>query len=131
MLLVDDNVFNIKTMQSLLKLKYSIMPVVAMNGEEALKKVEERLKECKDGEQPFKLILMDCNMPIMDGFKASKLILAACQKAQCELPLIIALTAFDNAEVEQQCKNIGINQFIVKPISPTRLGECLQSVGLV
>lgn len=50
MLLVDDNVFNIKTMQSLLKLKYSIMPVVAMNGEQALNKVEERLKECKDGE---------------------------------------------------------------------------------
>lgn len=45
------------------------------------------LKEC-----PIKLILMDCNMPIMDGFQASVEIAEFCQKQRFLKPLIVALT---------------------------------------
>lgn len=116
-------------MQSLLKLKYKLLPMVAMNGEQALGIVKQKLLSCNSGQQPFKLILMDCNMPIMDGFKASQLIFEACREAKCETPQIMALTAFDNADVELQCKKIGIHKFIVKPITTTQLGECLQQAG--
>lgn len=44
---------------------------------------------------PYKIILMDCNMPMMNGFLTTRLIIDACKEAYCETPYIVALTASD------------------------------------
>ena len=60
--------------------------------------------------QTFDLILMDCQMPEMDGFKAT----AKLRAAGVEIP-IVALTAYARAEDEDQCLAAGMNDFLSKP----------------
>ena len=63
-----------------------------------------------------KLILMDLNMPIMDGFTATKIL----RERDITLP-IIALTASPPKEIEQRIEKIGINDVVVKPFLPEEL----------
>ena len=58
---------------------------------------------------PFKIIFMDCNMPIMDGFTTSKQVVEACNLNNCELPNIIALTANEpTEELVSKCMQSGM-----------------------
>ena len=75
----------------------------AEHGEAALEKLRE---------QAFDLILMDCNMPVMDGYEATRRIRAQTQWRS--LP-IIALTANAMEEDRQRCADAGMNDFLVKP----------------
>jgi len=77
---------------------------IACNGKEAV----ERCKEKR-----YALILMDIEMPIMDGYEATRII----RKDNSEIP-IIALTA--NNTIEDKCKTkaIGMNEHLSKPIEP-------------
>ena len=77
-LVVDDNIFNIITLQTILEYSLKIQSDKALNGKEAVEKVLKRAEEekkdpchCHRGRQNYKLIFMDCNMPIMDGFQAT------------------------------------------------------------
>jgi len=73
-LIVDDNEFNIYTLQKLLEC-YKIFVDdldISLNGKEAIDKV--LTKACHECGGNYKLILMDLNMPVMDGFKATKYI---------------------------------------------------------
>ena len=74
-LIVDDNIFNLQTLQTMIKLKFKQPSVIASSGEIALEFVNKRIKENKP---PFKLVFMDCSMPIMDGFQATRAILDIC-----------------------------------------------------
>ncbi len=73
-LIVDDNMFNIVTLQTMLELQFKVKSEKATNGHEAVRKVMERKALCACGEpRPvYNLIFMDCNMPIMDGFEATE-----------------------------------------------------------
>jgi len=62
-LLVDDSDFNLFTLSEMIKSKFGLTFQVAYNGLEALTLIEEGWQ--------FRLILMDINMPLMDGFEAS------------------------------------------------------------
>ena len=77
-LVVDDNIFNIVTLQTILEYSLKIQSDKALNGKEAVEKVLKRAQEdkkdpchCLRRRQNYKLIFMDCNMPIMDGFQAT------------------------------------------------------------
>ncbi len=59
----------------MIKLKFKQPSVIASSGEIALEFVNKRIKENKP---PFKLVFMDCSMPIMDGFQATRAILDIC-----------------------------------------------------
>jgi CheY-like chemotaxis protein/anti-sigma regulatory factor (Ser/Thr protein kinase) len=105
-LVVEDNPFNVLVAQSLLERSGAIVDV-ANNGEEALEKI-----------QPGKhrLVLMDLNMPVMDGFEATRRLRAS----GATLP-VIALTATLPAEVENDVERAGFNDIVVKPFNPDEL----------
>lgn len=99
-LIAEDNKINQIVTQNLLK-KNNFIPVIVNNGLEALKAIET---------EEFDLILMDINMPIMDGNVATK----AIREFNTQIP-IIALTAADVENIREDCLEIGFNDIISKP----------------
>jgi FOG: CheY-like receiver len=105
-LVVEDNPFNIMVARSLLE-QSGAQVDIAGNGVEALEKVAPG---------KYQLILMDLNMPVMDGFEATREL----RKRGEKLP-IIALTASLPAEVEKEVKDAGLSDIVVKPFNPDEL----------
>ncbi|MDE2395812.1 MAG: response regulator [Burkholderiales bacterium] len=71
----------------------------------------------------FDLVLMDCQMPVMDGYEATRLIRAA-QADGARIP-IVALTANAMAEDRQRCADAGMDGYVAKPITAAALYEAL------
>ncbi len=105
-LLVEDNALNVMVAKSFLE-NWGAAVDVAINGEEALNTLDVTKHQ---------LILMDLQMPVMDGYEAS----ANIRKQGITLP-IIALTANTKKDIEQKTKAVGINDVIVKPFLPDDL----------
>lgn len=105
-LVVEDNPFNVLVAQSLLE-RSGAQVEVATNGKEALEKVQAGT---------YQLILMDLNMPVMDGFEATREL----RKRGESMP-IIALTANLPAEVENDVRAAGLTDILVKPFNPDDL----------
>ena len=121
-LVADDNTINLKVALAMLaKLGYEA--ATAVNGREAVDLVAASL--CTGpGEPPrqYAAILMDANMPVMDGFVASRLILAA---HGALAPPLIALTASVLEEDRQRCLEAGMIGFLPKPLRIDELSEAL------
>ena len=108
-LLVEDNLMN----QTLAKnrLAYWSCPIdIVSNGKLALKKVKEKR---------YDLILMDIQMPEMDGYETTKEI-RKLKTLTCKTP-IIAMTAHATSEIEGKALNAGMNDYISKPFNPKKL----------
>ncbi|MBJ7551043.1 response regulator [Marinomonas ostreistagni] len=103
-LLVEDNEINRELAIELLA-QQDINVVVAEHGEEAIERLEE---------QEFDLVLMDCQMPVMDGYQATKKLRAMSKYAQ--LP-IIAMTANVLQQDIDKAIQAGMNDHISKPIN--------------
>lgn len=99
-LLVEDNPVN-QTLALKLLEKFNIQAMLAHNGQEALEKLEDN---------NFELILMDCQMPVMDGYTATRLI-----RQRDIITPIAALTANASEEDRQICLAAGMNDFLSKP----------------
>lgn len=119
-LYVEDNPVNQKITQRILG-KAGIEVLLADNGEEGLAVLNNSAEH-------IDLVLMDCQMPIMDGYEATRKI-RQLEKAtpanwpyQQPLP-IIALTANAQSDADQMCRNAGMNEYIAKPVSPCQLIE--------
>jgi CheY-like chemotaxis protein len=111
-LVAEDNLVNQKFIKYVLqKLGYEI--VIADNGIEALKKLCESF---------YDVILMDVQMPEMDGFEATRMI----RKDFGTKPYIIALTANAMQEDRNNCLLAGMNEYIAKPIKLEIIKEVLQ-----
>ena len=82
----------------------------AENGKEAVAKFKENYEK-------YSLILMDINMPEMDGDEATKIIRALDLKKAKEIP-IVAMTADVFKEDVEKCLSVGMNDHISKPIIP-------------
>ena len=121
-LVADDNAINLKVALAMLaKLGYEA--ATAVNGSEAVDRVAVSLRTGL-GEVPrqYAAILMDANMPVMDGFVASRTILAT---HGTRAPPIIALTASVLEEDRQRCREAGMVGFLPKPLRIDELSEAL------
>lgn len=111
-LIAEDNKINMLLTKTLVK---KIMPkatiLEAVNGQEAIKMYKEHEPE---------MILMDIQMPVMNGYEATTAIRALSQKC-----IIIALTAGIINEEREVCINLGMNDYITKPISRQTLETAL------
>ncbi len=105
-LLVEDNDLNIMVAKSFLQ-NWGAGVDVAKNGQEALELLDV---------QKHQLILMDLNMPIMDGYTAAKRM----RELGIDIP-IVALTANNKKDIEKQVISFGMNDIIAKPFLPDEL----------
>lgn len=109
-LLAEDN----PTTQSLISIlleQFGLDLVVVDNGQAAIDYLAD---------EKVDLILMDCQMPLLDGFKTTALL-----RAQGLTTPIVALTAYARAEDEDQCLDAGMNDFLSKPFRQSDLREVL------
>jgi signal transduction histidine kinase len=113
-LLVEDNLINQKVGARLLA-KLQCKVDLAANGLEAVEMA---------GQLPYDLILMDCQMPEMDGFTASRQI-RSLGGALKRIP-IIALTAAATPQDRERCFEAGMNDYLTKPVSVEALAKALQ-----
>lgn len=119
-LVVDDNAINQAVATKLLQAK-GLVVALASNGEEAVKRVQS---------EAYDLILMDVQMPIMDGLEATRAIRMLPHGAQVP---VVALTANAFEDDRRSCTVAGMNDFLAKPINPQQLyatlARCLSAVA--
>ncbi len=110
-LVVEDNAINQMVAKALLE-KLGISDVtMAENGAEAVRLCAER---------SFSLVLMDCQMPVMDGFEATRQL----RESGFDQP-IVALTAGAVSDDRDRCLACGMNDYLAKPIDATLLAGAL------
>lgn len=111
-LLAEDNVVNQKVMSRFLE-RWSVELTVVDNGEDAVKEIKS---------SSFDVVLMDLQMPLMDGYEATMEIRKLEDSIKAKTP-IIALTAAALQEVKEQVFACGMNDFVTKPFNPAELKE--------
>jgi CheY-like chemotaxis protein len=116
-LIAEDNPVNVLLMKKLLS-KWKIAPTIAENGEKAIETFQ-------NGD--FDIILMDLQMPVMNGFDASMGIRKLPNAKKANVP-IIALTAAALLDIEEQVLNAGMNDYVSKPFKPEELMEKIQNL---
>jgi signal transduction histidine kinase/CheY-like chemotaxis protein/HAMP domain-containing protein len=119
-LLVEDNDVNVLVAKSLMQ-KMGLLVTVAENGEAALIKLKEASLE-RPG-SPFDVVLMDLQMPIMDGYEATRRIRANPEYKNLK---IVAMTAHAFAEEKDKCFATGMNGHLSKPIDVNILTQTLK-----
>jgi len=115
-LLVEDNKINQQIAGELMA-AMGVRVTLADNGQQALDLLQAATQPL-----PWSLVLMDLQMPMMDGHQAT---LAIRQQARFKDLPIIALTAHAAIEVVSRCLDEGMNDHLSKPIDPEALRQCL------
>ena len=123
-LIVDDCPVNIMILEQYLKF-FELQYCSAMNGLEAVKIIE---KDVIEENKEISAILMDINMPIMDGFKASETIIDLLKKnKKNEIPIMAITANVTNADIEL-CFKSGMKKFLAKPVRRRDLGLELEQM---
>jgi len=118
-MLVEDNYINQETMKFLLE-DIDLVADIASDGQEALNMLSSAVG------QPFNLILMDCQMPIMDGYTATTQIRNGAASLQYQSIPIIALTANAMKNDRDNCIAAGMSDYLSKPVDTDALATMLQ-----
>ncbi|MFT7244480.1 MAG: PAS domain S-box-containing protein [Candidatus Azotimanducaceae bacterium] len=119
-LVVEDNLINQLVVEGYLE-SLEMDFVVAANGIEALNLLRKQ--------SDISVILMDCHMPGMDGYEATRAIRNGDAGARYQTVPIIALTANALASDRQKCFDAGMSEFLAKPVSPEQLEEKISFVS--
>jgi len=115
-LLAEDNITNQQVAIGILK-KLGLRVDAVANGAEALKSLEQI---------PYDLVLMDVQMPEMDGLEATRQIRDPKSAVQNHTIPVIALTAYAMAKDRKKCLDAGMNDYLTKPIVPEALADILE-----
>lgn len=116
-LIAEDNIVNVMLMKKLLS-KWKITPTIAENGALAVQKLQYG---------NFDIVLMDLQMPVMDGFEAAREIRKLVDPKKANTP-IIALTASALFDIQEQVYESGMNNYVSKPFKPEDLFEKMQAL---
>jgi two-component system sensor histidine kinase RpfC len=116
-LIADDNQINRRVLNAILERAGHRTQLVA-NGEQALEAMES---------ESFDVVLMDVNMPVMDGLEAAKLYRFA-SMGERRVP-IIALTADATPETRQLCVDAGMDAYLTKPVEPSKLLASIEALA--
>ena len=115
-LVAEDNKVNQKVIVSMLG-KFQCRPDLAENGQEALDMLDQ---------QSYDLVLMDCQMPVMDGYEATR-ILRGLELTQNSVRIpVVALTAHASDDEREKCLSAGMDDFMSKPIARPELAKILE-----
>ena len=112
-LVVDDNMTNLRLLEELLK-RWGMVPVLAQDGPEALRRVEE-------AERPFDFLLLDVNMPGMSGFTVA-------EKLGPDCPVTLMLSSSDLSSDTARCRQLGLEHYMTKPIGELELRNALRGL---
>jgi len=122
-LIVDDNVFNIYIAKNVVEiLGYSAE--TAVDGETAIQKV----KTLSQANNHPKLILMDCQMPIMDGYEVTRILKDMMERKEIPNIPIVALTANDKEFNLDRYKECGMTDFLSKPLIKEDLARIISDL---
>lgn len=116
-LLVEDNIINQQVARTILE-KQGHQVAMAANGEEALAML--RLL-------PFDLVLMDCQMPVMDGFETARRVRDGEAGELSRLLPIIAMTAHAFVEDRDRSYAAGMDDYLTKPVQPAVLAKAIRA----
>jgi len=116
-LIAEDNMVNVMLMKKLFS-KWNIVPTIAENGERAIEMVQYG---------NFDIILMDLQMPVLNGFDAAVEIRKLPDTKKANIP-IIALTASALFDIRERVFGSGMNDYVSKPFKPDELREKMQSL---
>ena len=114
-LLVEDDLVNQMVVEEMLKMLGCEVDVVS-DGDLALRAAATGL---------YDIVFMDCHMPVMDGYEATRRIRAAEQGSGNHMP-IVALTADSLATDQQRCIDSGMDGFMTKPVSSVQLSAAIE-----
>ncbi len=114
-LLVEDNPVNRLLIVELLAMK-GVLTDIAENGQEAIRKMQSLPPET------FGAVLMDLQMPVLDGYETSKIIRS---DPKFDTLPILALSAHVMSSEKERCLQIGMNGYINKPVNPEDLWRIL------
>jgi signal transduction histidine kinase/CheY-like chemotaxis protein len=121
-LVVDDNATSRGIFQEMLE-SFSFEVSVAASGAEGITELESA-----EENKPFELVVMDWKMPGMDGIEASRRIKN--HAGLSKIPPIVLVTAYGREEVMQQAEEVGLEGFLLKPVSPSMLFDAtMQAFG--
>ena len=114
-LLAEDNIINQQVALGILK-KFGLRADAVANGVEAVKALETL---------PYDIVLMDVQMPVMDGLEATRQIRNPQSSVLDHTLPIIAMTAHTMQGDREQCLAAGMNDYVSKPVTPQALAEVL------
>lgn len=112
-LIVDDNATNRMVVREMTS-SWGLVPVEAVDGKDALATIEKAFK----AGAPYQLVLLDLQMPGLDGFEVAERIKASPFRADAEM---ILLTSVGQKGETRRCKELGISGYLVKPVKQTEL----------
>lgn len=118
-LIVEDNLFNIKVLEKMFA-RWKVEIDLAENGAEALEQIKNN---------EYSLVLMDLQMPVMDGYRATEIIRSWPAAKYQQLP-IIALSASAMDEFRQRAFAVGMNDYITKPFIPKELFQTIERYAI-
>ena len=117
-LVAEDNPINRKLIQRLLQ-RLGYEPELVVNGRECIEALHQK---------SFDVVLMDCQMPILDGYEATLRIRSGAAGADQRTLPIIALTAAAMVGDRERCLHVGMNDYLTKPVQPEALIHILRSI---
>lgn len=118
-LIVDDNEINRLVFKGMIGSR-GVVPAEATNGEEAIEKAEKAFNAGK----PYQLILLDLQMPGMDGFEVARKVKACHFGADAQ---VLLLTSVGQKGDTAKCREVGISGYLLKPV---RQSELLDAIAL-
>jgi len=116
-LLVDDNATNRKILDEMLR-RWGLQPTLADGAKAALVETEATNKN----DRPFDLILLDAMMPEVDGFQLAEQLK---QRTDLKRGTVMMLSSADRPNSTARCRELGIDAYLVKPVSASNLLEAI------